>query len=111
MAILGDAQEVLTRGHPGRDEDIRQFINRARRARWAKFRCTMRMRHPSPAARVIRNNPAPTTKAPMARATRSPATGLGWAGGRALSAGEPLGARKRVGLRDDPAALALSGFG
>src|SRR5712691_9339706 len=40
---------------------------------WAKFRCTMRMRHPSPAARAIRNNPAPTTTAPMARATRSPA--------------------------------------
>src|SRR5713101_4042159 len=34
---------------------------------------TMRMRHPSPAARAIRNNPAPTTTAPMARATRSPA--------------------------------------
>jgi hypothetical protein len=32
----------------------------------------MRMRHPSPAARAIRNNPAPTTT-PMARATRSPA--------------------------------------
>ena len=31
------------------------------------------MRHPSPAARAIRNNPAPTTTAPMARATRSPA--------------------------------------
>src|SRR5271157_5462507 len=29
------------------------------------------MRHPSPAARAIRNNPAPTTTAPMARATRS----------------------------------------
>ncbi len=34
---------------------------------------TMRMRHPSPAARAIRNNPDPTTAAPMARATRSPA--------------------------------------
>jgi hypothetical protein len=34
---------------------------------------TMPMRHPSPAARPIRNNPAPTTTAPMARATRSPA--------------------------------------
>ena len=33
----------------------------------------MRMRHPSPAARAIRNNPAPTTTTPMARATRSPA--------------------------------------
>ena len=29
------------------------------------------MRLPSPAARAIRNNPAPTTTAPMARATRS----------------------------------------
>src|SRR2546428_9865669 len=28
----------------------------------------MRMRHPSPAARAIRNDPAPTTTAPMARA-------------------------------------------
>jgi hypothetical protein len=34
---------------------------------------TCGMRHPSPAARAIRNNPAPTTTAPMARATRSPA--------------------------------------
>jgi hypothetical protein len=33
------------------------------------------------------------------------------AAGRALSAGEPLGALKRVALRDDPAALALRGFG
>jgi hypothetical protein len=32
-----------------------------------------RMRHPSPAARAIRNNPAPTTTAPMARAMCSPA--------------------------------------
>jgi hypothetical protein len=31
------------------------------------------MRHPSPADRAIRNNPAPTTRAPIARATRSPA--------------------------------------
>src|SRR5690348_12371818 len=31
------------------------------------------MRHPSPAARAIRNSPAPRTAAPMARATRSPA--------------------------------------
>jgi len=31
------------------------------------------MRHPSPAARAIRNNPATTTTAPVARATRSPA--------------------------------------
>jgi len=31
------------------------------------------MRHPSPAARAIRNNPAPTATAPVARATRSPA--------------------------------------
>ena len=30
-------------------------------------------RHPSPAARAIKNKPAPTTTAPMARATRSPA--------------------------------------
>jgi hypothetical protein len=30
-------------------------------------------RHPSPAARAIRNNPVPRTMAPMARATRSPA--------------------------------------
>ena len=29
--------------------------------------------HPSPAARAIRTNPAPTTTAPTARATRSPA--------------------------------------
>jgi hypothetical protein len=36
-------------------------------------RGTMRMRHPSPAARAIRNSPAPPTTAPMARATRSPA--------------------------------------
>ena len=36
-------------------------------------RGTMRMRHPSSAARAIRNNPAPTRTAPMARATRSPA--------------------------------------
>src|SRR5216683_2261196 len=36
-------------------------------------RCAMRMRHPSPAASAIRNDPAPTTTAPMARATRSPA--------------------------------------
>src|SRR6266436_990349 len=34
---------------------------------------TMRMRHPSPAARAIRNNPAAMTTAPVARATRSPA--------------------------------------
>jgi hypothetical protein len=33
----------------------------------------MRMRHPSLVASAIRNNPAPTTTAPMARATRSPA--------------------------------------
>ena len=33
----------------------------------------MRMRHPSPAARAIRTNPAPTTMAPVARATSSPA--------------------------------------
>jgi hypothetical protein len=31
------------------------------------------MRHPSPAARAIRNDPAPKTTAPMARATHSPA--------------------------------------
>jgi len=31
------------------------------------------MRHPSPAARAIRNKPAATTTAPVARATRSPA--------------------------------------
>ena len=41
--------------------------------RWAKFRCSMRMRHPSPAARAIRNNSAATVTAPTARATRSPA--------------------------------------
>jgi hypothetical protein len=29
--------------------------------------------HPSPAARAIRNIPVPTTTAPVARATRSPA--------------------------------------
>jgi hypothetical protein len=33
----------------------------------------MRMRHPSPAARAIKNKPATTTTAPVARATRSPA--------------------------------------
>ena len=37
------------------------------------FRHHRGMRHPSPAARAIRNNPAATTTAPMARATRSPA--------------------------------------
>jgi hypothetical protein len=31
------------------------------------------MRHPSPPTRAIKNNPAPTTTAPVARATRSPA--------------------------------------
>jgi hypothetical protein len=31
------------------------------------------------------------------------------AAGRALCAGDPLGALKRVALRDDPAALALRG--
>src|SRR5213595_819162 len=31
------------------------------------------VRHPSPAARAIRNNPAPRATAPVARATRSPA--------------------------------------
>ncbi|MDA1072055.1 MAG: helix-turn-helix domain-containing protein, partial [Proteobacteria bacterium] len=30
--------------------------------------------------------------------------------GRALAAGDPLGALKRVALRDDPAALALRGI-
>jgi hypothetical protein len=35
--------------------------------------CPGKVRHPSPAARAIRNNPAPTTTAPLARATRSPA--------------------------------------
>jgi hypothetical protein len=34
---------------------------------------TIGMRHPSPAARAIKNKPTPTTTAPMARATRSPA--------------------------------------
>jgi hypothetical protein len=32
------------------------------------------------------------------------------AAGRALRAGDPLGALKRVALRDDPAALALRGI-
>ena len=33
----------------------------------------MRASHPTPAARAIRTSPVPTTPAPMARATRSPA--------------------------------------
>jgi hypothetical protein len=44
-----------------------------RRACSTKFMRTMQMPHPSPAARAIRDNPATTTTAPMARATRSPA--------------------------------------
>jgi hypothetical protein len=34
---------------------------------------SLRIDHPSPAARAIRNNPAPTTTAPIARAVRSSA--------------------------------------
>ena len=42
-----------------------------RQARWKRTRLNSRapcgMHHPSPAARAIRNNPAPRTTAPMAR--------------------------------------------
>jgi hypothetical protein len=47
--------------------------NGPRLAQRAKFRRTMGMHYPSPAARMIRNNPAPTATAPVARETCSPA--------------------------------------
>ena len=58
---------------PGARHNVQllQLVRRELAGRSSGVTCGMR--HPSPAACAIRNNPAPTTTAPMARATRSPA--------------------------------------
>jgi hypothetical protein len=52
-------------GHPGTTSAVRPRVS--------VVSSEVRMPHASPAARAISQNPAPTTTAPMARATRSPA--------------------------------------
>src|SRR6266496_3925786 len=63
------AFEVRHRAHPGSmDASNESFRNRHAAGGCDERAGALRIRHPRPAARAIRKNPAPTTTTPVARA-------------------------------------------
>ena len=71
--VAGAVKELIQQGKVKRFRLSEAGVQTIRRAHAVQPLTALQSEyHPSPTARAIRNNPAPTTTAPMARATSSP---------------------------------------